>query len=141
MTAAEVSAHDLTKRVRQLAGESEAFCMLTEGLIGVAERPDTPGADRQGTHAGIGTAMAKSVVAMDCGIVRRDDPLQARSTRLELAEELEGIAKRSVGREIETGVLSTLGHLDELLGEAACGVVLRSVVVKVPEPVQRRKLP
>lgn len=79
---------NLAERVCQLAGESEALGILTKRLIGVAERPDTPCTDRQGTHAGIGTAMAKSVIAMDRGIVRGDGPLQARSTRLELAEEL-----------------------------------------------------
>ena len=84
--------------------------------------------------------MAKSIVAMNCGIVRRDDPLQARSRRLELAKVVQGVTERPVGGEIETGILSTLGHVDELLGEASCGVELSSVIVKVPETVQRRKL-
>ena len=131
----------LTERVGQLAGESEACRILTKGLIRMAEHPNAPSTYGQGADAGIGTAMAKSVVGMDSGIVRRDDPLQARSTRLNFAEELQGIAKRSVCREIETGVLSTLGYVDELLGEAARGVELGSHIVKVPESMQRRKTP
>ena len=40
-----------------------------------------------------------------------------------------------MGAEIETGVLSILGHVDELLGEAAGGVELGSDVVEIPETV------
>jgi hypothetical protein len=82
--------------------------------------------------------MAKSIVAVDGGIVRVDNPLQARSGRLELAMVIPSVAKRSVGGEIEARVLPTLGHLDKLQGQAARGVELGSYIVKTPKTVQRR---
>jgi hypothetical protein len=70
--------------------------------------------------------MAKRIATVDRGIIEGDDPLQARSRRLQLATVVQGIAERPVGGEIEAGVLPTLGQVDQLLGEAACGVRLCS---------------
>ena len=43
-------------------------------------------------------------------------------------------------REIETGVLLNAGHVDQLLGEASCGVEIRLHIVKKPQTMQHREM-
>ena len=130
----------LAEWMAQLTRQSKAILILANGLIRMAEFPKKESAVAQGPRAGIVSAIAKSIVTMDRGIIREDDLFQARSGRLELSKVVQGIAERPVGREIKTSVLSTLGHVDKLLAEASSGVEIRYYKVKVPQTVQHREM-
>jgi len=73
------------------------------------------------------------------GIIPGHALLQMGSGRAQLAEMVQSIAQRSVGHYEECGVLEVLGQTEKLLSQLLCRLVLRSPIMKIPQPPQHRE--